>query len=473
MYFISLACLAFSILTNALSRQELKIVIYEAIIGFLIFFIVGMLIRRKVWVHFTMYFVTALCSTFILMLVVIEPHPMNWIFFFFTSSLVTLYLNPRALIFNTVILLLENAYLYYMPGYREKIFIGATDFDGLYLLACFGFITAINVMQARHSERLRHKSDDETTRAEQALEGIEQTLHDRDRSHESAVAFSKTLDSKVQETNEGTQTVTVALSQMDTSIQSLNRSISLMSEGAARMDGAVQEIHHFATDMLIQAQKSDDTIFVSNEKMDTMNTVIVRLLEMMLKTIETNSILETKFAQIDHLTKFIEDVASQTSLLALNAAIEAARAGEHGRGFAVVAEEVKKLSFQVKDGSVNIKRIKDEISDSVQKASVQAQVALESARLGETAITDVTSAFTELSSHIKTVVSGNTKVKELVDRLTQEQNDISYNVNIISAIAEQNSTSISEVSDMSKKTSDNVQDLRESFATLLSQLTDK
>lgn len=57
---------------------------------------------------------------------------------------------------------------------------------------------------------------------------------------------------------------------------------------------------------------------------------------------------------IDRLIRKIASVAEQTKLVALNASIEAARAGEAGRGFSVVADEVKELSQEIKEATLEI-----------------------------------------------------------------------------------------------------------------------
>lgn len=59
---------------------------------------------------------------------------------------------------------------------------------------------------------------------------------------------------------------------------------------------------------------------------------------------ENITALAQRSAEIENITKVLEDFASQTNLLALNASFEAAGAGPAGRRFAVVAEEIRKLA---------------------------------------------------------------------------------------------------------------------------------
>jgi len=87
---------------------------------------------------------------------------------------------------------------------------------------------------------------------------------------------------------------------------------------------------------------------------------------------ETSAIvgkLGVSSAEISEVVRLISSVAEQTNLLALNATIEAARAGEAGKGFAVVANEVKELAKQTaaatEEISSKIGQIQDDTSASV------------------------------------------------------------------------------------------------------------
>ena len=66
--------------------------------------------------------------------------------------------------------------------------------------------------------------------------------------------------------------------------------------------------------------------------------------------------VEKALADVGGVSKAIEKIAQQTNLLALNATIEASRAGEAGRGFAVVAAEVKTLSGQTREATLQSAR---------------------------------------------------------------------------------------------------------------------
>ena len=71
--------------------------------------------------------------------------------------------------------------------------------------------------------------------------------------------------------------------------------------------------------------------------------------------------MQKNIEEVDKISVLINGIAEQTNLLALNAAIEAARAGESGRGFSVVAEEIRALSEQTKESSININKLVENV----------------------------------------------------------------------------------------------------------------
>lgn len=81
------------------------------------------------------------------------------------------------------------------------------------------------------------------------------------------------------------------------------------------------------------------------------------LMDSMAKDMEE---LEGYFMNILSMTEIISDISNQTNLLSLNASIEAARAGGAGKGFHVVAQEIKKLSNESAQASLEIEeRVKE------------------------------------------------------------------------------------------------------------------
>lgn len=71
--------------------------------------------------------------------------------------------------------------------------------------------------------------------------------------------------------------------------------------------------------------------------------------------------------QINAILDAIKRIADQTKLLGLNASIEAARAGSTGSGFGVVASEIRKLSQDSKETTIEIAKLTEEIQGSVKR----------------------------------------------------------------------------------------------------------
>lgn len=94
-------------------------------------------------------------------------------------------------------------------------------------------------------------------------------------------------------------------------------------------------------------------------------TMIERIAEVSEQNTVSLQNLEEHSKDIQSIVTTIRAIASQTNLLALNAAIEAARAGEFGRGFDVVAKEVRKLSGNVQDSIVEVRKGIETITEDI------------------------------------------------------------------------------------------------------------
>jgi methyl-accepting chemotaxis protein len=129
-------------------------------------------------------------------------------------------------------------------------------------------------------------------------------------------------------------------------------------------------------------------------------------------------------SRINHVVKFIEDIASKTNLLALNATIEAARAGEAGKGFAVVASEVKSLATQAakatEDIGTQIRELHAVVGRSVASMGEVRSVVLEADGIAATvagAIRQQGAATDEIARNVVAAAAGNEAVSAAIEAL--------------------------------------------------------
>lgn len=150
--------------------------------------------------------------------------------------------------------------------------------------------------------------------------------------------------------------------------------------------------------------------------------------------------------KISEASSLITSIAEQTKLLALNAAIEAARAGENGKGFSVVAEEIKNLSIQSTDST---KIIDDMVKTLQENSSTAVKTMLEVKNIYNEQIENVSlteSKYKEIAEALEDSNSAVLIITKSGKLLEQNKNEVLGTMQILSAVADENSAGTEEAS---------------------------
>lgn len=198
--------------------------------------------------------------------------------------------------------------------------------------------------------------------------------------------------------------VVAAMNQMAATAQEISRNAETADQGAK--------------DTSSQAKEGSSTV---DEAVNATNLLVADVQSVSAK-IEK---LETDSESIGSIVDVIKGIAEQTNLLALNAAIEAARAGDQGRGFAVVADEVRSLAQRTQVSTSEIQDAIERLQGGTRSASKAMHVGQEKAEGAGTKALEAGKALAQIS----VAVEGITDMNALIASASQEQSNVSEEIN--------------------------------------------
>ncbi len=152
-----------------------------------------------------------------------------------------------------------------------------------------------------------------------------------------------------------------AVAETSATAEEVKQTAKVASDKAAHVQGAAQSTVEASRSGLQAMEESIQAMQQIRQQMDSMAGSVIRLAD--------------QGTAIGEIIATVSDLADQSNLLSVNAAIEAARAGDEGGGFRVVAQEIRSLSEQSKQATVQVKALLGEI----QKATSAAVLDMEQA----------------------------------------------------------------------------------------------
>ena len=298
-------------------------------------------------------------------------------------------------------------------------------------------------------------------------EKLRKLLRDVLKSCEQVAASSEELTASAEQTSESIKQVESSTIDMANLATRQSQTIIDLQETINDMGGKMGELYMEANQMNEASKTGRQFALDGKEKVDFAINQMHKIELRVKKSAEVVDALGNRSKEIGTIVDAISEIADQTNLLALNAAIEAARAGEHGRGFSVVAEEVRKLAEQSAVSAQNISELIQHIQNDTTSAVDEMNHSNAGVKEGSNSVIETGEAFKTIEdqintlnenvqraiNHIDVVSEISLVILQAIESVQQISQKTAEDAQNVSALTEEQSATIHEMSQSSNQLS--------------------
>ena len=249
------------------------------------------------------------------------------------------------------------------------------------------------------------------------------------------------------------------------------------SEQAEQVRQVTETIYEMSNSFDIMAERSRDSsevaqrsVAIANNGSNMVQQTILGMDTIRKQIQETSKRIKRlgeSSQEIGDIVELINGIAEQTNILALNAAIQSASAGGAGRGFAIVADEVQRLAERATNATrrieILVKNIQADTSEAVDSMESTTSQVVSGAKKAEDAgealvqIEAVSKNLSRMIEEISTEAQAQSHTATQVAEQMTEIRDISIKT---SEGTNQTAQSMGQLADLVSKLSDSVADFK-------------
>ncbi|MEQ9401388.1 MAG: methyl-accepting chemotaxis protein, partial [Longimicrobiales bacterium] len=250
------------------------------------------------------------------------------------------------------------------------------------------------------------------------LAGLHQLTTEARAVTESVTSASAQIFASTQQQASSTQEQFAALQETGSTVEELGQSASQIAERSRALSHQGQATGESSRAGIKAIEDSSAAMDAIQEQVESLAERVIALSQ---GTQAVGDIIST-----------VTRIAERSNLVALNAAIEAAAAGEQGQTFSVVAEEMRSLSEQAREATVQIRGILEDVRKGIDTSVMLTEEAVKRVEAGRAQVKSAEEAMDQLAANVEMSVQGFQQISAATnqqeigfDQLTRALQDIS------------------------------------------------